>query len=450
MSTQNISLNRTLTLSAVVLFGLAYMTPMIVFGTFGVLAETTNGLVPTAYIVGLSAMLFTAYSYGRMVKAFPASGSAYTYTRKAIGSRIGFMIGWTILLDYLFLPMVIWLIGAVYLNSAFPAVPIWTWILIFIAITTAINLIGINSTKNVNYILMLFQILVIGIFIVLSIVNVLHGMGTGTLLSFAPFYQADVPFSLVIAGAAIACYSFLGFDAVSTLSEETVEPEKTLPRAIFLITLIGGAIFVGSSFIIQLVQPNYEAFINADSAALEIAQQIGGNLFSAIFLAGLIIAQFTSGLSAQTSAARLIYAMGRDSVLPKKLFGFIHPKSRTPVINIMIIGIIGFLAIFLDITTSTSFINFGAFITFIFVNLSVIFHYYIKEKKRQGKDVLLYLILPLIGACLDMALFVNLDKNALILGSVWVALGFCYLLYITKAFSKATPQMEGQNDNIAV
>ncbi|WP_121662053.1 APC family permease [Metabacillus litoralis] len=446
MEKQNVSLNRTLTLSAVVLFGLAYMTPMIVFGIFGVLAETTHGLVPPAYLIGLGAMLFTAFSYGKMVQAFPVSGSAYTYTRKAIGPRLGFMVGWSVLLDYLFLPMVIWLIGAVYLHSAFPSIPTWVWILAFILVTTVINIIGINSTKNINFILMIFQILVILIFIVLSIVSVLNGLGTGTLFSIAPFYQTDVPFSLVIAGASIACYSFLGFDAVSTLSEETIEPEKTIPKAIILITLLGGMIFIGASYFIQLVQPDYNAFVNTDSAALEIAKQIGGNLFSAVFLAGLIIAQFTSGMSAQTSAARLIYAMGRDSVLPKKIFGYINPNSRTPILNVIFIGIVGLLALFLDITTSTSFINFGAFMTFIFVNLSVIFHYFINENRRSGKDIIFFLIFPLIGVILDIGLFINLDKNALVLGSIWATIGFFYLLLLTKFFREAPPELDIQND----
>ncbi len=439
-----LQLKRTLKLPQVILFGLAYMAPMIVFGTYGILAETTHGTVPTAYIVALVAMLFTAYSYGKMVKAYPTSGSAYTYTRKSISPHLGFIIGWAILLDYLFLPMVIWLIGAVYLNSAFPSVPLWSWIVAFIIVTSIINLISVKMTTNVNFIMMVFQLLVVAIFLILSIMNITLNTGVNV-FAHNPFFNSHSSLSFILAGASIACYSFLGFDAVTTMSEETIQPEKTLPRAIFLITLIGGIIFVISSCFLYLVQPSYTDFKNIDSAAFEIAKQIGGTLFSAIFLAGMIIAQFASGIAAQASGARLLYAMGRDRVLPMKIFGYLNSKTKTPIINIVIVGAISLLAVNMDVTTSTSFINFGAFLTFIFVNLDVIFHYFIKQKQRSTKDMFFYLLIPLIGAILDFGLFLNLDKNAKILGSIWTIIGFVYLAFLTKGFKIAPPEMDFQS-----
>ncbi|MGF9944672.1 APC family permease [Priestia megaterium] len=438
----------TLKLSHIVLFGLAYMTPMIVFGIYGLLAETTHGLVSTAYIVALAAMLFTAYSYGKMTKAFPIAGSAYTYTRKSINPYVGFMIGWAVLLDYLFLPMVIWLIGAVYLHTAFPSIPLWTFVLAFIFITTVINIIGLKAAANVNTLMMIFQLLVVGIFISLSIIYLIKGSSPFALFSFNPFLNEHLTFSFVAAGASIACYSFLGFDAVTTLSEETLNPEKTMPKAIFLITLIGGIIFIGASYFLQLVHPDYTSFKNIDSAAFEIAVQIGGNLFSSIFLAGLIIAQFASGLSAQTSGARLLFAMGRDGVLPAKIFGYLHRKSKTPLMNILFIGGISLLAVKLDVSTSTSFINFGAFLTFIFVNLSVIFHYYFTLKNERKNRFLLYFLIPAIGAALDFYLFINLDKHALVLGSVWTSLGLVYLTFLTKGFKLSPPEMDFDEEEV--
>ncbi|OCA88771.1 APC family permease [Pseudobacillus wudalianchiensis] len=441
MGNEQNSLKRTLTLAPLVLFGLAYMTPMIAFGIYGVLAETTNGLVPTAYLIALIAMLFTAYSYGKMVKAYPVSGSAYTYTRKSIHPNIGFLVGWSVLLDYVFLPMVIWLIGSVYLQAAFPNVPVWIWIISFIIITTLINVVGIRTTSRVNLLMMIFQFFVIFLFIIFSITSLTSGAGLGTFFSASAFFNSDMSLSLVLAGASVACYSFLGFDAVTTLSEETINPKKTIPRAIFLVALIGGGIFVATSYFIYLVYPDFTKFQNIDSAGFEIASFVGGNLFSAIFLAGMITAQFASGLSAQASAARLLFAMGRDNVLPKKIFGFIHQRFSTPILNLVTIALIALLALKMDIATSTSFINFGAFVTFIFVNLSVIGHYYFKKGFRSGKNMFLYLIIPLIGALFDAWLLINLDKHALILGGAWALVGFVYLLFLTKMFRKAPPEM---------
>ncbi|MGO0059394.1 APC family permease [Brevibacillus fluminis] len=440
------SLKRTLTLTPLVLFGLAYMAPMIVFGIYGVLAEATHGLVATAYVIALIAMLVTAYSYGQMVRAYPVSGSAYTYTRKSIHPNLGFLVGWSVLLDYVFLPMVIWLIGSVYLQAAFPTVPTWIWIIAFIIITTAINMIGIQVTANVNFLMMLFQFLVILLFLIFSIYSLLHGKGMGTLFSADPFFNGQVPITTVLAGAAVACYSFLGFDAVSTLSEETIDPEKTIPRAIMLIALFGGAIFIVASYFSYLVFPDYTKFADIDSAGFEIARFIGGNLFSALFIAGLITAQFASGLSAQASAARMLFAMGRDSVLPKRIFGFIYEKYKTPLFNLFIIAIIGLLALVMDVSTSTSFINFGAFVTFTFVNFSVIGHYYVKERQRGGGNFFRYLLIPLIGGLLDLWLLVNLDIHAITLGCIWAVIGIVYLFFLTDFFRKEPPELSFEEE----
>lgn len=432
-------LKRTLSLGSVVLFGIAYMTPIIVLGTFGILAETTQGLVPSAYLVASVAMLFTALSYGRMAAAFPVAGSAYTYVRKSISPKLGFLAGWGVLLDYLFLPMAIWLIGAAYLHSAFPAVPQALWVLAFIGVTTAINVIGLNLAKSVNNVLMLVQFLVLAAFVVLAVHYVL-GDPSKPLWSLQPFFKDGVQLPLIMSGAAIACYSFLGFDAVSTLTEETHEPRKNIPRAILLITLIGGFIFIAASYFVQLAHPSIE-FQNADSAAYEIARNIGGDVFVSIFLIGLIVGQFTSGLSAQASASRLLFAMGRDGVLPKAFFGTLSERFGTPVGSIVLCGVVALLALEMDVTTSTSFINFGAFLAFSLVNLSVIFHYWIGSRERGLRELVLFLLFPLIGLVADLWLMVSLDHLAIYLGLSWLTVGIIYLGLLTGGFRQQPPEM---------
>ncbi len=434
--TEETALKRELSLYQVVLFGLAYLTPMIVFGMYGTLAEASHGAVVPTFVLALIAMLFTAYSYGKMVKAYPIAGSAYTYTRKTFNGHIGFMVGWAILLDYIFIPMVIWLIGALYFGTLFPSVPMWVWIVAFILLTTAVNILGVRVSNKVNFLLMIFQFLVIGLFILLSIRSLLTGTGAATLFAIQPFFNESTSFGFVLAGAAIACYSFLGFDAITTFTEETKDPVKTMPRAIMLTALIGGLIFIGVSYLAHLVFPDYTQFKDLATAGDELAYMVGGNLFSAIFLAGLIIAQFTSGLSAQASASRLLYAMGRDSVLPKAIFGYISPKYQTPVITLVLIGLIGLLAIRFDILSAASCINFGAFAAFTMVNLAVIVHYYGKNKDRSGSGLIFNLIIPLIGAVLNVLLLWSLDPLAKQYGMAWGALGLLYLVYLTKGFKQ--------------
>ncbi|WP_394788205.1 APC family permease [Rhodoferax sp.] len=432
-------LQRTLTLSSVVMFGLAYMTPIIVLGTFGILADATHGVVSGAYTLALVAMVMTAYSYGLLAAEFPTAGSAYTYARKCINDKVGFMVGWAVLLDYLFLPMVIWLFGAVYLNSAFPHVPMYVWILGFIGITSAINIVGIKFANAVNYLMMVVQLLVLLAFVGLAI-HYIGGDASKPLFDLAPFYQPKVEISLVTAGAAIACYSFLGFDAVTTLTEETINPKKVIPKAILLVTVIGGGIFIATAYFVQLAHPGF-AFESVDSAAMEIAKNIGGDLFVSIFLVGLIIGQFASGLSAQASASRLLYAMGRDGVLPKAIFGQLHASYLTPVMNIVLCGVVALLALFMDVTTSVSFINFGAFLAFTSVNLAVIARFYI-GKQTGALGFIKFLLIPVLGAAADLWLMASLDKNALTLGLVWLALGLVYLTVLTGGFKQNPPEMD--------
>ena len=432
------TLQRTLGLRSVVLFGLAYMTPIIVLGIFGITADITFGASAGAYAIGLIAMLFTAFSYGQLARVFPVAGSAYTYVRKSINDPLGFLVGWAILLDYLFLPMVIWLIGGAYLQAQFPSVPFAIWILLFIAITTALNIIGFKVADKANFALMAFQSLVMIIFVGLCIAYVAGGNGMGTLFSLEPFYANTTTWTALTAGAAVSAYSFLGFDAVTTLTEETKDPENTIPKAIMLVALIGGAIFIVTAYFTTLAKPGNE-FKEVGSAAFEIAVMIGGAFFSSIFLAGLVIGQFASGLAAQASAGRLLFAMGRDGVLTKRLFAKLNDAYKTPAPAIIAVGVVGLLALQLDIATSTSFISFGAFTAFTLVNISVI-AYYLKNRSA-GKNVLTWVLVPVIGAVADAYLLLQLDDNAKRLGLIWLGIGILILLVITKGLRQKPPQM---------
>lgn len=432
-------LTRTLSLAAVVLFGVAYMAPIIVLGTFGVLAEETNGNVPMAYLAASIAMFFTALSYSHMAKAYPVSGSAYTYVRKSISNKLGFLAGWVILLDYFFIPMVIWLIGAAFLHDAFPNISLSIWLIGFIVVTTIINVIGLEFAKGVNSLLMLIQTLIIVAFIALCI-HYVGTDGTTPLFSLKPFWNHQAHLSHILAGGAVACYSFLGFDAVTTLADETKDPQKNIPRAIILATLSGGAIFVITSYFVQLAHPSF-VFQHVDSAAIEIARNIGGDIFAIFFLIGLVVGQFASGVSAQTSASRLLYAMGKDNVFPKSFFGKLNNRFLTPANNIILCGVFALIGTQIDVLTAASFINFGAFMAFMLVNFSVINHFWVREKQRSGMKVISYLIFPLIGLMTTFWLFINLDKYAFALGIVWLVIGIVYLAVLTDMFKKDPPEV---------
>ncbi|HEY4456391.1 MAG TPA: APC family permease, partial [Pseudonocardiaceae bacterium] len=337
----------------------------------------------------------------------------------------------------------IWLIGATFLNQQFPEVPNWAWIVAFIIITTVVNVIGIKLAANANLLLTGLQILVLIFFVILSLRHV--GSTSGTIFSSSPFKNSSTTVSAVAAGAALACYSFLGFDAITTLTEETKEPKRNIPRAIVLVTVIGGVIFLVTSYAAQYVGLSLP-HLNYDSEAFDIAKIIGGNLFSAFFLAGLVITQLASGIAAQASAARLLFAMGRDSVLPKKAFGYLHPKFHTPVINILAIGVVGLIGIVNSVSNAVSFINFGAFTAFTFVNLCV-FALAIRQRRfKTPGQILGNGIAPLIGAAFDVWLLTQLDWHAHLLGAIWLGLGIIYLIVLTRAFRRPPPEVDFTED----
>ena len=432
---ENVSLKRSLGLWAIVFLGLGYMTPTIVFDTFGIVSNETNGVVPLAYMTALVVMLSTAISYGKMVKVFPSAGSAYTYTRETMSPHLGFLVGWAALLDYILLPMVNALIIRIYMVSVFPDVPAWIWVVAYVAVVTGLNVWSMGQTSNLNSILVVFEVVLIAVFIVLAFVKLSQGMGQGTILTAEPLFHSKVHLGAVLTGATVVCFSFIGFDAVTMYAEEAKD-QKTLPRAIMMTVFIGGAIFFIAGYFAQALFPDVANFKNTDDTLPEIGLYVGGTIFKLVFLSGAFAATVASGLASHASVSRLLYVMGRNGVLPKRFFGYVHPKFRTPSLNVILVGVVSLLAIAPSLELISSFINFGALIAFTFVNLSVIAHFVFRQKKyKTAKDVFAYIMMPILGAGSTGILWYNLQKDALIGGIVWVAIGFIYMLFQTRFFT---------------
>lgn len=427
MINQKPTLAKTLKLHQVVFMGLAWMTPMIFFNVYGVAFEAADGMMTPAYLIAFIAIFFTAFSYSRMVKAYPISGSAYTYTKKSIHPKVGFLVGWALLLDYVFSPIIAILTFGIFMNTEFPSIPVFVWIIIMNIVLVIVNIIGIKSAARISGISVLVQIAFIVLFCALIVKDVITGdTAASSLFSLAPFLSDHSSLSAVFTGASLICFCFLGFDAVTTMSEETIKAEKTVSKAIFLIVLIAAVMYIAISYLTQVAFPNF-AFSNPDNAAYALVQLVGGNLLSSIFIMVLIIATFTQGVSSMTSVSRFLFALGRESILPVKLFTAIHPKYKTPVANIIFVGVISFAAVFFDLDTAVTFVSFGALTAFTFVNISVIGHYYIKQKERSLKGTFVYLVFPLIGAGFICWLLTLLNKQTLMYGLAWLIIGFIYM-----------------------
>ncbi|WP_028560815.1 APC family permease [Paenibacillus pinihumi] len=428
----NHALKRDLSLVHVVTMGLAWMSPMIFFTSFGVLYEGSGGMLLAAYMLAFAAIIFTASSYGQMATAFPVSGSAYTYVTKAMNPLLGFVVGWAILLDYLFSCIVAVLMFGINLNAQFPSVPSFIWILLLTLIIMVINIIGIKTSANISKIFVLMQILFISGFCALLVYKAMNG---GIAAGLNPFAAAKgVSLTSILAGASLVCFSFLGFDSITTMAEETKEPKKTIPRAILIIVLTAGLLYFITAYLIQQLYPRF-IYSNVDSAGYELMQMIGGGTLAAIFTFVIIFSILSQGMSSMTTVTRLLFVMGRTSLLPGK-FAAVHARYRTPVFNIIIVSIISLSALFISLETAIKFVSFGALTAFLFVNLSVISHYIFRQKQRTPRDLLLRLACPLLGAGFILYLITQLDRASLMLGSGWIVIGLIYYsLQKTKAAS---------------
>ena len=434
-------LKKTLTLMPVVMIGLAYMQPMTLFDTFGIVSGLTDGHVATAYAFALIAILFTALSYGKLVHRFPSAGSAYTYAQKTISPHVGFMVGWSSLLDYLFMPMINILLAKIYFEALVPDLPSWIFVVLLVGFMTLSNLRGIKTVANFNSLIVVLQVAVMIVLMGMVIYGVAHGEGAGTLVSSRPFWSENAHVVPMITGATILCFSFLGFDGISSLSEETKDAERVIPKAIFLTALVGGIIFIVVSYFLQLYFPDISRFKDPDASQPEIMLYVAGKTFQFGILIFSCVTVLASGMAAHAGVSRLMYVMGRDGVFPERFFGYVHPKWRTPALNVLLVGAIALLAIRFDLVTATALINFGALGAFTFVNLSVISQFWIREKRRHTlKDNINYLVLPLCGALTVGALWINLEESSMVLGLIWAAVGIIYLAFVTRSFRNPVPQ----------
>ncbi|MDQ8934574.1 APC family permease [Acinetobacter rudis] len=444
-------LQKNLVLWHIIIIGLAYIQPMTVFDTFGLVSQYSQGHVPTSYIFALAAILLTSISYGHMIKRYPSAGSAYTYAQKSIHPNVGFMVGWSSWLDYLLSPLVNIILADIYLRALFPEVNNWFWVVGLTLIMTVVNLFGARFVARFNSTIVFVQVGVILYFTYKVYLLLTQGINADgsldqsqyQLWSIAPFWNEMTSVGALITGATILCFSFTGFDALSSLAEETKDAEKTLPRAIFATALIAGIIFIISTYFMQIYFPSDPTtyFSKIDETQPEILLAIGGITFQTVILYFAIITVMASGISAHAGVSRLMYVMGRDGVINKKIFGHISPKLYTPTYNILLVGIVALCAGFLDFEHIANLISFGALTAFSFVNFSVISRYALRDgRNKTPADIIKYIVIPTLGFASVFLMWLEIDQLALKIGLIWAAIGVGYLAYKTRGFRYPAPQ----------
>jgi amino acid transporter len=422
-------LKRILTAGQLVLFGVTFVCPTAPFPMFGIVSSVSHGHMASAYLIAMTAMLLTAHSYGRMAAVYPAAGSAYTYARRTLHPFAGFVAGWTMLLDYVLIPLMSVIYLALTAARFFPSISQGIWLVVFAVAITVTNLFGLKVTNRANFIMTGIMAAVVVAFVLAAGRALYAGIGAGVLLSTKPFYD-PLTFSgtSVMAATSIAAFSFLGFDGISTLAEDSRNPRRDIGRATVLVCLLCGLLFVLQAYLGQLAWPDFRTYPNTETAFLDVSKRVGGEVLLLLVSLALVVAGLASAVTGQASASRLLLGMGRDRVLPPRIFAYIHPRFSTPTYGVLAIGVVTLMGGFLlSFQLAAEAINFGALLGFACVNASVIRHYWLRARTRTVAAALTNLVIPLAGCLVCLYIFANLSRTALTIGFAWCVFGLVYI-----------------------
>jgi putrescine importer len=456
-------LQRVLGLGDLVFYGLVLIQPVGAVGIFGLADQKSFGHVTLTIFIALAAMLLTALSYGRMAGLYPAAGSAYTYVGRGLHPYCGFIAGWAMFLDYLVIPIVSVVYGAISIQKVVNALApnlthqtigalglpldeqraaFFLCVILLLCLTTLLNVRGIKWTAHANEILTAAMFLVIGVFVVDAVRYLWLKQGWAGLLSTAPFYNPHT-FNLRAVGTAtsLAALTYIGFDGITTLAEDVKEPKRTVPLAVVLVCLIIGLCVGAQVYLAQLAWPDYTSFKDPDTAFFDVCSLVGGKFLFYAMTIILAVACLGSALTGQVGAARILFGMGRDNALPK-FFARLN-KRDNPVLNIWLIGALALLgALLLNYEKAATLINFGAFLAFMGVNLSVIREYFFRPPAGHTRNWLLDLAVPGVAFVFCFWIWISLPTPAKVVGGIWCALGLIYTAIKTRGFRTPPVMMD--------
>ncbi|MFI6266673.1 APC family permease [Micromonospora sp. NPDC051006] len=430
-------LSRQLRFRDLLSYGLVYMVPIAPMAIFGSVYGASGGMVALAYAIGVAALVFTAFSYAQMVKAFPMSGSVYNYAGRGIGPPVGFLAGWVILLDYVLVPGLLYLVASVAMHASVPAVPVWVWLLGFVAVNTVINSVGIRLTAIMTRVMLVGELIVLVVFLAVAGWALASGKGR---FSWDAFYNADAfTWSLVAGAVSIAVLSFLGFDGISMLAEETKGGARQIGRAMAAVLVLAGVLFIAQTWLAAMLVPDPAALaLNGDpdgTAFYDAAAVAGGGWLATVCAVATAVAWgLPNSMVAQVATSRLLYAMARDRQLPAFL-ARVSIRRSVPVNATLLTGVVSlvlglYMATRADgITVLSSLINFGAMVAFLVLHVSVVVHHLIR---RRSRNVWAHLVMPAVGFVILAYVVVNANIAAQRLGLAWLALGVLVLagLYV--------------------
>jgi amino acid transporter len=425
-------LRRVLGLWDLILYGLIVIQPTAPMPPFGVMSQRSQNHAVTTVLIAMVAMLFTAISYGRMARAYPSAGSAFTYVGQEIHPALGFVTGWGMAMDYMLNPLICTILCSKFAMNSVPVIPFAFWAAFFALLFTGLNLFGIRTSARINEGLAAGMGIVIVIFLVVAVRYIFGNPHDGAAFFIRPFYDAQTfSLSAVLGGTSLAVLTYIGFDGISTLSEEAENPRRNILLATVLVCLITGIMASVEVYAAQLVWPGSEPYPDVDTAYVHVAGRAGGPWMFSLINITLLVATVGSGMGTQLGAARLLYGMGRGNAIPKSFFGAIEPKRRIPRNNVLFVGALALIGSqVISFERGVELLNFGALLAFMGVNVAALTRYYLREQQKKWTN----LVPPALGFLVCLLLWLNLSWPAKVLGATWVVAGIAYGAYRTRGF----------------
>src|SRR5579862_2289620 len=419
-------LRRVLRLRDLIFYGIIVITPIAPVPIYGIAQRLSCGHVILSLLLAGIAMMLTAVSYGRMANLYPSAGSAYVYVGRGLNPHLGFLAGWTMILDYLVLPMVAVIQVGLAVERLVPAIPYAVWVTLCMALMTILNLRGVLTTARTYTALLAAMTVVIGAFLILAL-KYLVGPGASGLVSLKPLYDPTTFDPKAIATAtSFAALTYIGFDGLTTLAEEVDNPARNVPLATVAVCAFTALFSCLLVYIAQLVYPDWHVFTNIDTAFMDVTRRVGGEpLFQGMGLV-VILSSFGAAMVGIVAASRVLLAMGRDHVLPARVFARLETRTDTPARNILLLSLIAWLGSLLSsLERAGELLNFGALLGFMGVNLTTFCQCYLR-RERAYRSLLVDAVAPLIGFLFCFAIWLALPFPAKITGGAWLLLGLTY------------------------
>jgi amino acid transporter len=430
-------LKRVLSLWDLIYYGIILTSPIAAVPLFGEAQVLSHGHTATTLLLAMVAMSVTAVSFGRMAHVYPSSGSVYTYISRGLNPHLGFVVGWAMFLEYLFQPIQNALYAVLAIQRMIPWVPFAILAALTVGLITLMTVQGIKFTARTNEVLLAFMVLVTAAFLVQAIRYVIVHEGVVGLVSTEPLYNPRT-FNLraLAAGTSLAALVFIGFDGVSILAEEVKNPKRNVLLASVLVIVFTGLFSGFQVYLAQRVWPDHTTLLNPETAFMDVARQASGPWLFTAYGIMLLVSSIACGLAGHVGAARLLYSMGRDDVLPSKIFGHLNPKRGNPVYNVWIVGGLAYLGVlFVPWERAAEVVTFGALLAFMGVNLAALKHFWFSREAVGHRNFFVDAFVPGFGLVFCFVLLLSLQTWTKYAGLAWLGFGVVYAAYKTRGFT---------------